>query len=33
VNVELAVESGDVRSIHLDFRGPGLDAARRSARP
>jgi tRNA threonylcarbamoyladenosine biosynthesis protein TsaE len=27
VSVELAVESGDVRSIHLDFRGPGLDAA------
>lgn len=32
VNVELAVESGDVRSIHLSFRGPGLDDARRSAR-
>lgn len=31
VSVELAVESGDVRSIHLDFRGPGLDAARRGA--
>jgi len=31
VNVELAVESGDVRSIHLSFRGPGLDEARRSA--
>ncbi|HXC51708.1 MAG TPA: tRNA (adenosine(37)-N6)-threonylcarbamoyltransferase complex ATPase subunit type 1 TsaE [Candidatus Limnocylindrales bacterium] len=27
VSVELVVESGDVRSIHLDFRGPGLDAA------
>lgn len=31
VSVELAVESSDVRSIHLDFRGPGLDAARRCA--
>jgi tRNA threonylcarbamoyladenosine biosynthesis protein TsaE len=30
VSVELAVESGDVRSIHLDFRGPGLDAASQS---
>lgn len=30
VSVELAIESGDVRSIHLDFRGLGLDAARRS---
>jgi tRNA threonylcarbamoyladenosine biosynthesis protein TsaE len=30
VSVELAVESGDVRSIHLDFRGPGLDAAAQS---
>lgn len=30
VRVELAVESGDVRTIHLDFRGVGLDAARRS---
>lgn len=30
VRVELAVESGDVRSIHLDFRGLGLDAACRS---
>jgi tRNA threonylcarbamoyladenosine biosynthesis protein TsaE len=28
VSVELAVESSDVRSIHLDFRGPGLDAAK-----
>jgi tRNA threonylcarbamoyladenosine biosynthesis protein TsaE len=28
VRVELAVESGDGRSIHLDFRGLGLDAAR-----
>ena len=31
VCVELAVESRDVRLIHVDFRGPGLDAARRSA--
>lgn len=30
VFVELAVESGDVRSIRLNFRGPGLSAARRS---
>lgn len=29
VRVELAVGSGDVRSIHLEFRGAGLDAARR----
>ncbi|HEY2774195.1 MAG TPA: tRNA (adenosine(37)-N6)-threonylcarbamoyltransferase complex ATPase subunit type 1 TsaE [Candidatus Binatia bacterium] len=27
VLVELAVESGDVRSIRLNFRGPGLGAA------
>lgn len=33
VSVELAVESGDVRSIRLDFRGPGLDVARRSVEP
>lgn len=33
VSVELAVESGDVRSIHLYFRGPGLDVARRSVQP
>ncbi|MFN2377107.1 MAG: tRNA (adenosine(37)-N6)-threonylcarbamoyltransferase complex ATPase subunit type 1 TsaE [Candidatus Binatia bacterium] len=33
VSVELAVESGDVRSIHLNFRGPGLDAARRRVLP
>ena len=33
VSVELAVESGDVRSIHLDFRGPGLGAARRAVAP
>ena len=29
VRVELAVESGDVRSIHLEFRGPDLGAAQR----
>jgi tRNA threonylcarbamoyladenosine biosynthesis protein TsaE len=29
VFVELAVESGDGRSIRLNFRGPGLAAARR----
>jgi len=29
VTVELGVESGDVRSIRFDFRGPGLTAARR----
>lgn len=28
VGVELVAKSGDVRSIHLDFRGLGLDAAR-----
>lgn len=33
VSVELAVESGDVRSIHLNFSGPGLDAARRCVQP
>jgi tRNA threonylcarbamoyladenosine biosynthesis protein TsaE len=33
VGVELVIESGDVRSIHLDFRGPGLDAAMRSVAP
>lgn len=33
VSVEFAVESGDVRSIQLDFRGQGLDAARRGALP
>ena len=31
VSVEFTVKSSDVRSIHLDFRGPGLDAARRCA--
>jgi tRNA threonylcarbamoyladenosine biosynthesis protein TsaE len=33
VAVELVIESGDVRSIHLDFRGQGLDAARRRVAP
>ena len=33
VRVELAVESGDVRSIRLEFRGPGLTAARRAFEP
>jgi tRNA threonylcarbamoyladenosine biosynthesis protein TsaE len=33
VAVELVIESGDVRSIHLDFRGQGLDAARRCVAP
>ena len=33
VAVELVLESGDVRSIHLDFRGPGLDAARLRVAP
>ena len=28
VRVEISVESGDTRSIRLEFRGPGLDAAR-----
>lgn len=33
VAVELVVGSGDVRSIHLGFRGPGLDMARREVGP
>ncbi len=33
VHVELAVRSGDVRAIHLDFSGVGLDEARTSVEP
>lgn len=29
VRIEIAMEPGDGRSIHLIFRGPGLDVARR----